>query len=537
MKLIELQVENFRGLIGSDNIISFENMDLLFLIGNNNNGKSTFLQAYEFFINSKSKAKEEDYSNKNISIPIRIIAKYKQESPEDEPKWIKEYGDENGIITIKKEWSNLGDGQKYSYKPKEKKFVAGGFGGFDTLLTKYSPIPIYVNAITTPEELENKINDIITKNHIKKLENEYKESYEQVISLLQKLKDDITKASDISYIQTKMNNQFKKIFPKLDVNIYPKPTEGIDLSKTLKSTHGFEIKDKINSIDILRNGHGVLRQALFSFLSTTTNETNYIILYEEPELYLHPSTIFTLRNELYNIAEKPNCQVLCATHSPLMIDLSKSHSSLIRLVKDEETNKTKTYQVKLNIFENDEKNNLQMINRFNPHVCEAFYADEVILVEGDTEAIIYRHLIDTFFKNEREVFVLNTGSKANLIFYQKILTHFGIKHTVVHDCDSEYNDNGHKNAMWTVNEKIWEQIEKTNKIYPKLAKRYVHFKNFEDAHNYKYNQTLGKPLSAYNYAITLTLNDKLPCIEFLKDLYGKNEINISQDELLREAKK
>ena len=120
MKLIELQVENFRGLIGSDNIISFENMDLLFLIWNNNNGKSTFLQAYEFFINSKSKAKEEDYSNKNISIPIRIIAKYKQESPEDEPKWIKEYGDENGIITIKKEWSNLGDGQKYSYKPKEK---------------------------------------------------------------------------------------------------------------------------------------------------------------------------------------------------------------------------------------------------------------------------------------------------------------------------------------------------------------------------------------------------------------------------------
>lgn len=114
-----------------------------------------------------------------------------------------------------------------------------------------------------------------------------------------------------------MNKQFKKIFPKLDLNIYPKPTEGIDLSKTLKSTHGFEIKDKVNSIDILRNGHGVLRQALFSFLSTTTNETNYIILYEEPELYLHPSTIFTLRNELYNIAEKRNCQVLCATHSPL----------------------------------------------------------------------------------------------------------------------------------------------------------------------------------------------------------------------------
>lgn len=76
----------------------------------------------------------------------------------------------------------------------------------------------------------------------------------------------------------------------------------------------------------------------------------------------------------------------------------------------------------------------------------------------------------------------------------------------------------------------------TNEIYPKLAKKYVHFKNFEDAHNYEYNANLGKPLSAYNYAKSLELSDNLPCIEFLKDLYRENKINISQDELLREYK-
>lgn len=59
-----------------------------------------------------------------------------------------------------------------------------------------------------------------------------------------------------------------------------------------------------------------------------------------------------------------------------------------------------------------------MINRFNPHICECFFADEVILVEGDTEAIVYRDLISRFYKS-KDVFVLNTGSKANMVFYQK----------------------------------------------------------------------------------------------------------------------
>ncbi len=44
-----------------------------------------------------------------------------------------------------------------------------------------------------------------------------------------------------------------------------------------------------------------------------------------------------------------------------------------------------------------------MINLFNPHVCEAFYADKVILVEGDTEAIVYRALLKEYYPEE-EVF-------------------------------------------------------------------------------------------------------------------------------------
>jgi len=40
-----------------------------------------------------------------------------------------------------------------------------------------------------------------------------------------------------------------------------------------------------------------------------------------------------------------------------------------------------------------QKERVQMINRFNPNVCETFYSNKVLLVEGDTEAIVYRDLL------------------------------------------------------------------------------------------------------------------------------------------------
>ncbi len=75
-------------------------------------------------------------------------------------------------------------------------------------------------------------------------------------------------------------------------------------------------------------------------------------------------------------------QILCASHSPLMIDISKPKSSIVRICKHlDET--TETYQVGDELFQKNEesKKMVQMANRMNTNVCEVFYADKVILVE------------------------------------------------------------------------------------------------------------------------------------------------------------
>lgn len=557
MKLKKLIIKNFRGLKGEHNIIDFEGSDIIFLIGKNNFGKSTFLHAYNFFIEPKSKALINDFYNKNINIPIEIIGVFAIEQNDNKdlqlekvaPDWIHKWVDpKENVIKIKKKWTlDQQEGKKQTFNPITEKYEDGGFGGFDTLLKRYSPTAISINAISSPEDLEKQVNDIINKNHIKKLETHYADKYESLLSSLNELKDEISNAQDINNINKKMNEMFSNVFPQLELKIYSMPDSGMDITKTLKSTHGLSVNDKslISEIyDLKNNGHGVMRQAFFSFLSTLSADLNlkrkeYLILFEEPELYLHPEAIFSLRRQLYKLANDSPFQVLCATHSSLMIDTAKPHSSLVRLVKNEEKT-TRTYQVKFDLFEGKEKDFLQMINRFNPHICECFFCDEVILVEGDTEAIIYRDLIERYYKGTKDVFVLNTGSKANMVFYQKILTHFGIIHIVVHDVDSKtyQTRNGLKktNAMWTFNSVIWEQIQKSNKIHNGIARRYTHYLNFEDAHDYKEDKIKGKPLSAFEYVQSITLETEVPCVHFLKDLFEDGKINHTQNYIERITK-
>jgi predicted ATP-dependent endonuclease of OLD family len=202
-----------------------------------------------------------------------------------------------------------------------------------------------------------------------------------------------------------------------------------------------------------------------------------------------------------------------------MIDISKPHSSLVRIIKNlDET--TEAYQVDDDVFRGDaeKKQRIQMINRFNPHVCESFYAKKIIIVEGDTEAIVFRDLINRFF-NQFEIYVLNAGSKNNIPFFQEIFTAFHIEHCIIHDSDTRKNENGNDNSAWTLNTSIWEKIKIANEKKIGLARRYVHVSDFETAHGVRLTGK-EKPLKAYEYVVALNENSDAMCLKYLKDLLG-----------------
>lgn len=132
-----------------------------------------------------------------------------------------------------------------------------------------------------------------------------------------------------------------------------------------------------------------------------------------------------------------------------------------------------------------------------------------------------------FFPNE-DIYVLNSGSKNNIPFFQEILTAFNIEHYIIHDTDERLNKNGNINSAWTLNKKIWDYVEKANERKTCLSRRYVHMTNFEIAHNIN---IVGKdkPLKAYEFVKNITINSDQPCMNYLRDIIEKKEILHNQE--------
>ena len=551
MRLYQLTIKNFRGLKGERNTIKFEKSDIIFLIGQNNVGKSTYLRGYEFFVNSKQVAKRSDFYDYNPSIPIEMEGWFihEAEDVEDEsfagngkskdPQWVSKWADADGIIKVRKTWSVENNSfKKQTFSPQKGQWIDNGFGGFDSLFTKAAPIPIAINAMEDEESLNEKVNKLMQDRYLKKIRESQSELYEEALGKIQKLEEAITNSEEIGKLNVELNSHFKKVFSELSLKIQAQNVEDIKLEDLFKKNHTISVErdNTTRPETFLQNGHGVIRQALFNFITflrdiSEQDKKEYLILYEEPELFLHPRVTFILRNSLYDLAKDSPYQILCATHSPLMIDVSRPHASLVRAIKvaGEET---ETFQVGEDVFNKDEerKQYVQMINRFNPHVCEAFYADKVILVEGDTEAIVYRALLKKYYPEE-EVFVLNTGSKNNIPFFQEILTAFHIEHYAIHDIDTEYNSNEKRNSAWILNQKIWDLVEEANREQPGLARRYVHNANFENAHKYKLLNGANKPLQASKFVDKVIKGEiKDPdCKKWLDDIMGSKSVTHDMD--------
>ena len=545
MKLIKLRIHNFRGLKGENNEINFTNSNIIFLLGQNNVGKSTYLRAYEFLTASKQIASKEDFYDHNPDNIITIEGWFVKEDCDEtdeelkgkskEPDWLTKWICADGFIKIKKEWKEVGKiFEKFTFNPIEGNWTLNGFGGIEPLFTKHAPKPISITAMEDQASLEEKVNKLIQDEFIKKVKETYPEDYDNLIQMVKNFQSKITGSESVENLNIELNKHFQKVFTDLTLKIQASKDENIKIEDAFKKNHSVivERKETERKETFLQNGHGVIRQALFNFLAFIQKDEKakrkqYLILFEEPEVFLHPTIAFKLRESLYDLAENSPYQILCATHSPLMIDISKPHSSLIRVVK-EDCEETSAFQIGDDIFNKDDeqKERVQMINRFNPHICEVFYADKVLLVEGDTETIVYRDLINRFYPSE-EIFVLNTGSKNNIPFFQEILTKFHINHFVIHDVDTEFTDDDKKlkNPAWTLNQKIWDKIEKANEEKQGLARRYVHIKNFEDAHGIKLSGGKDKPLKAYKFVQSVNRDEKIPdCLRWLDDIIEKKEI-------------
>jgi predicted ATP-dependent endonuclease of OLD family len=187
-----------------------------------------------------------------------------------------------------------------------------------------------------------------------------------------------------------------------------------------------------------------------------------ILLLEEPEFHLHPALI----SRLLQILERQNLsdQIFMTTHSPIFIHPENLHQ-LFRIVREGDS--TRVYSPRLSGHHLDYNRLTQELNAEN---CEMFFADTVLLVEGPSDHILMRGLINRFYPGHKDIKVIQVYGKSNIDVYGELLNIFNIPHTVLLDQDALY-DSGIKMIRSVTGDAITEQEQfyidklKKNHIY------------------------------------------------------------------------
>jgi predicted ATP-dependent endonuclease of OLD family len=398
------------------------------------------------------------------------------------------------------------------------------------------PTPILIKAMPSEKEVEDVVNEILASKAKAKLnDSEFAElsaAQEKVKELQQKMYNPLS----IEKYEEEVNKHFKRLFADTEIGIEDsdkvKWTEDkfgkkftVEFKK--KNPDGSEDTSTPNTYNSI--GHGAVRSAIFSLLlmrdiaeelERRPDHKEYLILFEEPELFLYPRILRKLRELIYAVSDQDYpYQVLCASHSPQMIDLSKRNSTLIRMIKRD--NGTKLYQIKDDDLReakgahtiNELKQAMYEVLRFNPHICESFYADEVLLVEGPTEEIITRGILQKL-NPAKDLFIVNCGSVTNIPFYQKVYRKFAIKCHVICDTDDQLVGNvdkfGNHSFDGGIQKTIYTEHYSSCKGIPRVGGLFrTHSTTFEAAHKDKdvsvqlrypdYQESHGKPFNANKY--------------------------------------
>lgn len=438
MRLIKFYVTNYK-VFKETFSINFSSDSISILTGRNNTGKSTVLEAINRFYMKESKPK----TIPNDCFSIRgqeIILKAVFESKEETITIVKKYREE----TAPKFYDENNAEIKASHDLNE------------TLETILSNQPFYI----TPSMLPNDINDLIQniyseimKNDLLKLENyqdgpegedlaelarEYAKIKESYPLFLRKIKLNTDKI--LEKVSTEVSRDLRSLFSNehLSLNVIGGESEGFSSSDILKSTNSIVNIDsnRQTEMPLVNQGTGLQRMSLIYLIQNMIQNKlmgeneNKLLLIDEPEAFLHPEAVRALSRSLYKIGEK--MPLMISTHSPILIDLSERHTS-IQVFRVGERVAIQLYKSISEQFDDDDIQNMKILNYVDSYVNEFFFADKILIVEGDTEYIAFKHLAKY---EDVNVHIIRARGKSTIRTLMKILNQFNTNYDVIHDVDN-----------------------------------------------------------------------------------------------------
>ena len=162
-----------------------------------------------------------------------------------------------------------------------------------------------------------------------------------------------------------------------------------------------------------------------------SNLRHFVLLVEEPELYLSPHAQRHLYTILRALAQQGN-QILYSTHAPVFLSVDKLEE--LALVRHTPTGGTSLHQPEPLA----EAESFRALSEFDSERAELFLARCAVLVEGRTEKLVFPLLFDALGidADKEGILVLECGGKGNMPLFVRICNACDIPYVVVHDRDA-----------------------------------------------------------------------------------------------------
>lgn len=532
MKIKELSVYNYRAL--RDVTIPMSQFGCL--IGENNSGKSTFLQALSLFFSGSKLASSNFFDE---SQPIRIAIKFENIIDADLARLAEEHRSrvagiiKNGSLTLVRLYGTDGK-SSLLYKtlvPNDPRFSADNIGelvksqkagqafvnrvttafpelsdivdttmnqtdmkqkiqeladslpddqktpddqalptGIDKSISPMLPNPIYIPAVkdlsddikTSESTPFGKILSILLQAVEPKLP-DAKQLFEELNAKLNRVQlPDGTiqdnRLEEVKLIESTVQKFVQESFADVALSISIPPPE----LKTVFSAAKIYANDGVDGL-IDTKGDGLRRAIVFSILrsyvelksqlipDTPDDETaaegqevtaepapaSYLLMFEEPELFLHPKAQHILFDALKVFAEEHH--VLVTTHSPMFFgpDATETFVKLRKVSDTRMADRPFTTVQPIDLCDITTKDQFQIICFENNNA--AFFADTVVLVEGDSDYLLMPHIAQTLNSDwdvaKKPVIFARISGKGNIRRYRDFFSRFDVRVPVIADLD------------------------------------------------------------------------------------------------------
>lgn len=494
MKIKSIKIHNFRSI--KDAEFDLDNYNVL--VGANNSGKTSTLTALRILY-------EDIKFDENRDFP--------KFETEDHESWIEikylltdyefknlkeEYKNPNNTLIVRKYFKSKervksNQGTIYAYENGE--LSTNLFYGAKNISQAKLGSLIYIPDVTKTEEtlkltgpspLRDILNFVIekvigTSESFKSLN----DAFEEFNSGFRE--EESKDGFSLENFRKKINENLKEwnVEFKLDIN----PVQPKDIIKNLIS---YRYTDKVlnKDMDVKLYGQGLQRHLIYTLIRLSvqyTEEKVYekkgfspeftLILFEEPEAFLHPTQQEYLNSSLRSLSSEEGQQVIVSTHSPIFVcrnieeissiirlkkddgvtkcfqvseeirkDMLRENNELVRLLKekldDPSVNKSTESRIKKLLGDTDDEMRMEEdAIRYSLWIdferCSSFFANIVLICEGATEKTFIDYLIKNEWEDLREkrIYVLDAMGKFNIHRYMNLFKELGIHHSILADKD------------------------------------------------------------------------------------------------------